>query len=581
MKKSVILRGDGIVDGILFDRAFVYNPENMTIPQFSIQKGSIDSEIDRYKKGLNTVKRHLKKDKMRVQSELGRTEADIFQSHIVITEDPFFTKEIPELIRDRMRNSEWIIFDGLNKYIDTFTNLDDLFFKERVRDIEDVSMRIIKELLEGKVSDKIKEIEGILVVKELSPSMIIQINPKKIKGIVSEYGGETSHATILAKSLGVPFIINVNEAVQKIETGDQIIIDGHVGDIIINPNTNVIQLYKKTKLEYQHHLRILKRTTKLPSITRDGMKITLSANIERIAGASIALKYGAEGIGLFRTELPFILHNRLLGEQEQFEMYNAVLKFFKDKTVTIRTLDVGGDKFFPFQQSVSFMETNPFLGLRSIRLSLLKPEIFRIQIRALLRASYYGKINILLPMISSYEEVEQIQTIIKEEKELLRDDDIGFDENIRVGVMIEIPSAALSAEYIIKYCDFFSIGTNDLVQYSLAVDRTNERVSSYYIPENPGVLKMIDLSVRSAIMNKKHVSVCGELAADPLFTPFFLGIGVTELSMEPQLIPEVKKVVRNLTIKEAKTLATEIFKTHKVTKIKALLKSFNDSHREK
>ena len=578
MKKSIILRGDGIVDGVLFDKAFLYHPENMIIPKISIQENKIDSEIQRFGEALNTVKRQLEKDKMRVQNELGRSEADIFQSHIVITEDIFFTEEVPALISKKKRNAEWIIFEGLKTYVDTFNNLDNIYFKERVRDIEDVSMRIIKTLQEEKESDIMKDIVGICVVKELIPSMIVHINTRRIKGIIAESGGETAHATILAKSLGIPFVLNVKNVTKKIETGDLTIIDGHVGDVIINPTKDIINFYKKTEQEYQHHLKILKRTTKLPSATKDGAKIRLSANIERIPGANIALKYGAEGIGLFRTELPFIIYNRLLGEEEQFEMYRAVLKIFEDKPVTIRTLDIGGDKFFPFQQSIPFMEANPYLGLRSIRLSLLKPDIFRIQIRALLRASNFGKIKILLPMISCYEELTHIQIIIKEEKELLQNEGIEFDDQIEVGVMIEIPSAALASEYIIKHCDFFSIGTNDLVQYTLAVDRSNERVAPYYIPENPAILELIKISAHAAVKNNKPCSICGELAGSPLFTPFFLGIGITELSMEPKLIPEVKKTIRNTTLSDAKTLAEKVLSTKKVKDIKSILKDFYDKN---
>jgi len=578
MKKSIIIRGDGIVNGVAIEKIFVYNPEEIIIPQRSLQKNQIEPEIERYFKALHDVREQLEKDRIRVQSELGRLEADIFQSHIVITEDPFFTTEVPGIIEKKKRNAEWVIYEGLKPYMETFANLDNVYMKERIRDIEDVSTRIINTLQEEKESEIMKEIGGILVVKELVPSMVIHITSTKIKGIISEYGGLTSHATILAKSLGIPVIINAKNITQRAESGDLGIIDGHVGDVIINPTEAIIELYKKTEREYLNHLRVLKRTAKLLSITKDKVRITLSANIERIPGANIALQYGAEGVGLFRTELPFILHNRLLTEEEQFEMYRSILKIFEDKPVTIRTLDIGGDKIFPFQQAIPFMEANPFLGLRSIRLSLLKPDILRIQIRALLRASKFGKIKILLPMISSYEELEKINTIIHEEKKVLIREGIGFDENIRIGVMIEIPSAALCSDFLIQHCDFFSIGSNDLIQYTLAVDRTNDRVSSYYIPENPAVLQLIHISAQSAIKYNKPCSVCGELAGNPLFTPFFLGIGITELSMEPNLIPEVKKIIRNITLQEAKALTEQVLKTGRVDEVQNILKDFFNKH---
>jgi phosphotransferase system enzyme I (PtsI) len=580
VKKSILLRGEGIVDGIVIEKAYVYIPEKMTVPRKELPDHKVQVEIDRFKETLARVKTQLEQDKKRVLNELGQTEADIFQSHILITKDPFFTEEVPKQIENLKTNAEWIIVNGLKSFTETFAMLDDEFFRERVRDIEDVSMRIIKNLKKEKESKSIKLIEGILVVNELIPSMIAKINPRKIKGILAEFGGETSHATILAKSLGVPFILSVKNLTDQIKTGDLLILDGHHGEIIINPGSEVIERFKKSEHDYIHYLRALKKRTKLPSVTGDGVKITLSANIERALDAKIAQKYGADGIGLFRTELPFILKDRLLSEQEQFTLYTSILKLFKDKHVTIRTLDIGGDKFFPFQESLHLPEANPFLGLRSIRLSLLKPEVFRVQIRALLGASNFGKINILVPMISSCEEMEKINAIIKEERERLIKDGIEFDNNIKVGVMIEIPSAALVAEGLIQISDFFSVGTNDLIQYTLAVDRTNEKVSSYYVPENPAVLKLIQLASLSAVKNNKTCSVCGELAGVPYFAPFFLGVGIRELSMEPKLIPEVKNIIRQITMAEAEELAEEVLGCVHAQKIREILLAFYNRHRK-
>jgi len=575
MKKSFIIKGDAIVDGIVIDRIFLYNPQEIVIPKKMLQTAQIESELERFQTALQEVRTQLEKDKMRVQAELGRQEADIFQSHIMITEDPFFTSEVPLMIEKEKINAEWVIYEGLKPYVETFNRIENEYMKERIRDIEDVSTRIINTLQEKKEVKSVKRGRGVLVLKELVPSMITLINTKKVKAIVSEYGGLTSHATILAKSLGLPFIINAKNVTQKISSGDISIVDGHSGELIINPSPEIIQNYKKKEQEYLDHLRILKKDTKLLAITRDGKRIALLANIERAPGAHIALKYGAEGVGLLRTELPFILHNRLLDEEEQFEMYKAVVRVFKNKPVTIRTLDMGGDKFFPFQQASPFMESNPFLGLRSIRLSLLKPDIFRVQIRAIFRASIFGKIKILLPMISSIEELEQINTIIHEEKLLMVEEKIAFDQNIPVGIMVEIPSAALQAEHLIKACDFFSIGTNDLIQYTLAVDRSNERVTHYYIPEHPAVLQLIQKTADSAHGSGKPCSVCGELAGNPLFTPFFVGIGITELSMEPNSIPEVKRILRSITMRESEEFAQQLLGLSKIDEIRQLLSDYS------
>jgi phosphotransferase system enzyme I (PtsI) len=574
VKKSVLVRGDAVVDGVVIDRVFVYNPAAIVIPERMLTDGQASTEVQRFRLALGRVREQLERDKVRVQNELGRQEADIFQSHIMIAADPFFTTEVPGMIEEEKKNAEWIIYEGLKPYVETFNSLDNEYLKERIRDIEDVSTRIINTLQEEKAEKTMKQKRGILVLKELVPSMIAHIDSRKVKAIVAELGGPTSHATILAKSLGLPFIINVKNITELASDGDLVIVDGHAGEVIINPAPVMMERYKKTGQEYQDHLRVLKKDVKTPAVTRDGKRISLLANIERTSGVNVALKYGAEGVGLFRTELPFILGNRLLSEEEQFDMYKTVLRSFKDRPVTIRTLDMGGDKFFPFQEASPFMESNPFLGLRSIRLSLLKPDIFRIQIRAIFRASVFGRARVLLPMISSVEELEQVNTIIEEEKILMSETGTPFDPDIPVGIMVEIPSAALSAEQLIQRCDFFSIGTNDLTQYTLAVDRSNERVRSYYIPENPAVLVLMKNAASAAIGNGKVCSLCGELAGNPLFTSFFLGIGITELSMEPNFIPEVKNVVHNVSLRDSELLAKRLLGMSKVDEIRRCLSEF-------
>ena len=578
MGRSIVLRGDSIVEGIVFDKAFVYSPEKLQIPKHFIEDEYIDSEIKRLDRAIESLKKQLSEEKKRLLEEIGTLEADIIQSHILITEDPFFTEDIPEQIRQKKRNAEWVIMDRLAKVLNNFKEIDDVYFKERGRDIEDISMRIIKQLKDLDDSDFLANKSGILVVKELIPSMIFKIDTKKIKGIVSEFGSETSHATILAKSLGIPVIINVKHATTKIENDDFLIIDGNVGYVVINPTENQILEYKKIQEKYLSYKKDLEKLSSLPAVTKDNIKVSLQANIEIVPGSDIALNYGAEGVGLFRTEMPFIIHNRMIPENEQFEIYKTLVKIFKDKPVTIRTLDVGGDKLLPYQNILPEVEKNPFLGLRSIRLSLYKTDVFREQIRAILRASSYGKVKILIPMISSIEEVLRVKKIIEEEKNRLRNRNIPFNPNTEFGIMIEIPSAALASESIIEHCDFFSIGTNDLVQYTLAVDRTNENVSSYYIPENPAVLKLIHLSAQAAVSNGKSCAVCGELAGDPLYTPFFLGVGIRELSMQSNRIPEVKKYIRNIKIADAENLVNELLKLSFAKDVKNLLLDFYNEY---
>jgi len=570
-----IIRGDGVVNGIVTDKAIVYNPGKISIPKIRLDPAHVSDEIKRYKKALSTVKRRLKLDQKSLIDSIRGSEADILQSHIMITQDPFFKEEVPQQIAQLKRNAEWIIMDGLNTVLDTFKNIDNIYLKERGRDIEDVSLRVIRRLTNQEGHALVREFEGILVVKELIPSMIMYIDTEKIRGIVSEMGSETSHATILAKSLGIPVIINAKEATEKIESGERVIVDGASGYVIPGPTRKVINEYKKIQDAYARYQNTLAQSSRLPAVTTDNFSITLNANIEIVPGAGLALHQGAEGVGLFRTELPFIIHNRLISEEEQYSIYKSLLKQFVNRPVTIRTLDIGGDKLLPFQESTPYLEANPFLGLRSIRISLLKPDIFRTQIRALLRASVHGRVKILLPMISSYEEMEKIIEIIEDEKSELERLGIEFDKKVQVGAMIEIPSAALLAGDIIEFCDFLSIGTNDLVQYTLAVDRTNENVSAYYIPENPAVLKLIYMTASSAEKKGKPCAVCGELAGNALFAPFFVGVGITELSMEPGLIPEIKKVIRNISRKQAAELAQELLVMKKADSIKKAMADFH------
>ncbi len=569
-----IIRGDGVVRGIVMDNAIVYNPGKISIPKTRFDPARVSDEIKRYKKALTEVKRRLRLDQKSLIESIRGSEADILQSHIMITQDPFFTEEVPQQIAQLRRNAEWIVMDELNKVLETFKNIENIYLKERGRDIEDVSLRVIRRLTKQEGYALVRDFEGILVVRELIPSMIMYVDTEKIRGIVSEMGSETSHATILAKSLGIPVIINAKGATEQIKNGERLVVDGASGYVISKPTKKVINEYKKIQNAYARYQNTLAQASRLPAVTTDNVRITLNANIEIVPGAELALHQGAEGVGLFRTELPFIIRNRLISEEEQYSIYKSLLKQFENRPVTIRTLDIGGDKLLPFQESTPYLEANPFLGLRSIRISLLKPDIFRTQIRALLRASTHGKVKILLPMISSCEEMERIIGIIEDEKSGLASRGIPFDKEVQIGAMIEIPSAALSADAVVALCDFLSIGTNDLVQYTLAVDRTNENVAAYYIPENPAVLKLIQITATAAAKQGKPCAVCGELGGNALFTPFFIGVGITELSMEPGLIPEIKKVVRGISKKQAVELAAELLGMKKAKDIKESLKDF-------
>jgi phosphotransferase system enzyme I (PtsI) len=577
VKPELLIRGKGVVEGIVLGKANVYSPEKTPIPRVKLKPSRVHSEIERYTNALLTVKSNIQKSRHKTLKNQGSMEADILQSHILIAEDPFFTEEVTLQISQKRRNAEWVLMEGLKSLLKSFRAIDNLYFKERAGDIEDVTLSIIRQLCGPGDDTPVRTMAGILIVDELIPSLIMHIDTSKIKGLIADSGSETAHATILAKSLGIPVIINALDATRRIQEGQFIIMDGGAGSILLEPDEKLIKEYRRIQNDFQNYQKALRKTAHLPAETTDGVRVTLNANIEIVHGAELALHYGAEGVGLFRTELPFIIQNRLLTEDEQLKIYKTLLGKFKKRPVTVRTLDVGGDKFFPFQHS-SFLEPNPFLGLRSTRVSLQQPDVFRTQIRALLKASAHGTLRILVPMISCYEEMTEILEMIEEEKQAARRDGVPFDENIKVGSMIEIPSAAIMAECLMELCDFLSIGTNDLVQYTLAVDRTNERVASFYIPENPAVLRLIDTTARAAVSAGKPCSVCGELAGNPLFTPFFLGVGIRELSMEPKFIPEAKRYIRSLSGSEARSAAEQLLACRRAREIKEVLQDLYNKH---
>jgi len=574
MPETLLLNGETIISGICIGKAYIYRKISSMVSRKKLKTSEIYGEIKRYEKALNKVKNQIISEAKRVKVEIGTEQAEIIESHILITDDPFFKEEVPRMIEKQELNAEKVILDGLGVFIDAFQKMEDPYMRERGKDIEDVALRIIRVLSNSEEYGKLYNIRGILVAQELKPSMVTNLNPRLIKGIITEFGGETSHAVILAKSLNIPLLINVKNATTLINQNDTLIIDGLSSQVVVNPDQHILNNYREKLKEYRSKLKTIEKTKSLPSVTKDGTKILLMANIDMPGDTDSAIKYGAEGVGLFRTELPFIIENRILSEEEQFKLYRDVIKKMKDKIVTIRTLDIGGDKFLPFSETIETKMANPFLSLRSVRISILKPDVFRVQIRAILRASIFGKTRILIPLISSYEEMEKIFNIIDEEKANLEKSGIPYDRKIERGIMIEVPSAAILADQLIKRCDFFSIGTNDLIQYTLAVDRTDESVAEFYVPESPAVLRLISYTAKTAIKEDKPCAVCGELAGNPIFTPFFIGVGIRELSMEPNLIPQVKLLIRECSISDVELFAEEVLSMRKADRIREAFREF-------
>ncbi len=415
----------------------------------------------------------------------------------------------------------------------------------------------------------------VLVAHNLTPSDTARVDRKKILGFATELGGETSHVSILARSMNLPAVIGVERLMRDVKNGDLVVVDGNSGIVYVNPPQRTVKSYLKLQAEFKVYIKKLTKERDLPSRTLDDVDLSLQVNISMMPDVHLALRYHCDGVGLFRTEMPFMIAGKLLTEEEQLQIYKTVVQSLKGKPVTIRTLDLGGDKFLPFREMET--EGNPFLGWRSIRISLQERDVFKQQLRAILRASRYGRVRIMYPMISSLEEITEIRHVLEECKDELREKKIAFDDNIQTGIMIEVPSAAIIADRLIRYTDFFSIGTNDLIQYTLAVDRNNEKVAKFYQPLNPAMLRLLQGTIRAANNAGKPVSLCGEMAGSPMYTPILIGLGLRQFSMSPSMLMEVKERVRAVRVSECEDIAQQAMGMDSSDHIRELLMEF---HRE-
>lgn len=503
--------------------------------------------------------------------KFSKQESDIFYSHRMILSDKSFQKKLKNLIDKGMGPIE-TVRDVIGEYLHQFETIDDPHFKERAGDLEDIRQRLMEHLI-GHHSRKKELWEGILVAENLIPSDAARLDPKRIQGIVTERGGMTSHAAILARSLGIPAVMGVPDICRKVEPGTVLIVDGDTGNVFINPRKETLREYERIQDQYVGQLVHLQSLAHLPAITLDGHRITLEANVGMVEGLKTLRDFGAEGIGLYRTEYPFMIRKRLPNEEEQYLIYKKVVEAADGLPVTFRTLDAGGDK--PIASlNLSAQEANPFLGYRSIRLCLAQPELLHVQFRALLRASAYGPIRILIPMISGVEEIRQVREVLEKVAAALTREKTPFNKKVPLGIMIEVPSAVQMSHVLIRYVDFFSIGTNDLTQYTLAVDRNNERVAAFFDSLHPAVLNSIAHVARVATKAGKAVGVCGEMAGDPLLAPLLVGLGMTELSMIPNSILSVKNVIRHIQASEVRKLAEEALHATTAAEVREKLNLF-------
>jgi phosphotransferase system enzyme I (PtsI) len=558
MEKEIakrFLKGIPASPGIVIGKACVFQDILYLVERRSVEEGHAEQEIARLKQAIRQVTDELIQDNLRVSQEVGKREAEIFLAHVAILEDPYFISKIFQDIRENGINAEASVLRQIDEFKKVFEKMDDPYIKARAQDLSDIGRRVIQKLMPSQRNGCDLTEPIIIVASELTPSDTIRLDREKVLAFATESGGKESHAAILARSFGIPAVVGLEGLVSKVKKGDLLVVDGDMGMVVINPPEEVIQNYRNLQKTRESYRTELQKVIPLPSETLDGHEVRLWANIGSLVDLEYALHFGAHGIGLFRTELPFLVWRRFLSEDEQFSLYKKVVTQAGGREVTIRTLDFGGDKFF--EDGRSPKEKNPFLGYRSIRVFLRENHLFKQQLQAILRASAYGNVKILIPMISSIEEIRQVRELFESTKMELRKEGIPFDERIPFGIMIEVPSVAIVADQIVKEVDFMSIGTNDLIQYTLAVDRDNDLVNSLYQPLNPAVLRLIQNVTEVARDAKKPVALCGEMAGDPRYIPLLIGMGLEDLSMNPNSLLEAKKIVRSISYEHLKSVVNK------------------------
>lgn len=553
------LKGIPAATGISIGPAYKLGKEEFDIPKEPIAQDQVPLQIQLFEEALIKTRREILTLQDKISKEMDQEAAEIFEAHLLVLEDRMLIEEVISRLKKERLNVAYIFSEVLKKYIDVFSKIEDEYLRERIIDINDVGRRILRNLI-GKVQRRFEQLERpvIIVAHDLSPSDTASMHKKNITAFVTDIGGKTSHTAIMAKSLEIPAVVGLQDVTKKIDSGDTVIVDGTRGLVIINPDSETLEVYRKEEQKFIDITERFSSVQDLPAQTLDGKRIRVSANIEMPEEILSVKQHGVEGIGLYRTEFFYMNRSDLPSEDEHYQAYKFVAEEMSPHEVIIRTLDLGGDKFISELKVPHDML--PFFGWRAIRFCLAQPDIFKAQLKAILRASAHGNLKIMYPMISGIEEFKQANKILKECEDELRVKGITFDEDIQVGAMIELPSAAMTADLLAREADFFSIGTNDLIQYSLAVDRTNEKVAYLYEPTHPAVLRMIKNVIDAAHNAGIWVGMCGEMAGEPALAPILLGFGLDEFSMPSMVVPEIKYVIRSIEMKEAKGMAEQALK---------------------
>ena len=564
-----MLKGIAASSGITIAKAY-----KLETPQITIEKkdSNPQEEIEKFKNALAASRKDIETIKERATGKLSDEELEIFDAHLMVVDDPAMSDEVISMIENEKVNAEYALDVVSNNYISMFESLDDEYMRERAADIKDVTTRIKYHILGVDVADlSLIDQEVIVVAHDLTPSDTAQLDKKFTKGFATEIGGRTSHSAIMARSLEIPAVVGIASVMSEVKHGDLLILDALKGQLIVNPDEKTIEQYQEKAEKYQKEVAALKVLKDKETITTDGHKVEIVGNIGTPDDVAGVIDNGGEGVGLYRTEFLYMNSTELPTEEQQFEAYKKVLVAMNGKPVVVRTLDIGGDKKLPYLPIDP--EMNPFLGYRAIRLCLDRKDIFRTQLRALLRASAYGKLRIMFPMIATIDEFVSAKALLEEEKEKLIKEGVEVGQDLQVGMMVEIPAAAVLADEFAKYADFFSIGTNDLIQYSMAADRMSEKVSYLYQPLNPSILRLIKLTIDGAHSQGKWCGMCGEMAGEPDAMAVLMGLGLDEFSMSATSILKARSIANSISYQEMQQLAAKAVKCHRAQEVLDLIHS--------